>query len=275
MPTCVSVVTLLERKAAARVHQALEGRARVIACTTARELADVMRRETVRAVVVEPFDADGASLASTVAAIRGAHPSVAILLHCRLEPESVREVLPFARAGIDELIVHDVDNLAFAIKSRLAKADEHCSAREVLRRLASHVPRTLQPLVTFCLFNASRNLTVESLARAFAVDRKTLSRRLLKEGWPAPGIVLAWSRVLLVSHLIEQHERPVDQIALALDYPSGTALRNALRRYVGLCPHEIRVRGGLACALQAFIRSLSPTSDGRAPCDDRRRAIAS
>jgi len=275
MPMGGTVVTVLERKAAARVRHALQGRARMVVCSTARELAEVMRREVVRAVVVEPFDAGGASLASTVAAIRGAHPSVAILVYCRLDPESVREILPLARAGIDELIIHNADELASAIKSRLANADEHCSAREVLRRLASHVPRTLQPLLAFCLFNASRNLTVESLASAFGVDRKTLSRRLLKEGWPAPGAILAWSRVLLVSHLIEQHERPVDQIALALDYPSGTALRNALRRYVGLCPNEIRMRGGLACALQAFVDSLSPRGDGCAPCDDRRQAIAS
>ena len=136
MPMRATVATLLERKAAARVHQALQGRARVIECATVRELGSVMRREVVCAIVIDAFDATGAPVASTVAAIHAAHPSVAILLHCRLDPKTIHEVLPLARAGVDEIIVHGADDLVSAIRSRLATAEEHCSAREVLRRLA-------------------------------------------------------------------------------------------------------------------------------------------
>ena len=270
-----SVATLLSRRAIAGLHHALRRRARVVPATTCAELRDVVRREPVCAVLVEPFDASDASLAPTVEFIRTAYPSIPVLVFCRLDGASVRQILPLARAGIDEIIIDGTDDPVSAIERRLAAAEEHCIAREVLLRLEARIPGTLRSLVAYCLAHASRNLTVDSLAAAFGVDRKTLSRRLMREGWPAPGVLLAWSRVLVVARLIERHERPVDHIALAFDYPSGTALRNALRRHVGLCPHQIRANGGLDCAMRAFVAALSPCGNGHAPPDDSRQATSS
>jgi hypothetical protein len=31
---------------------------------------------------------------------------------------------------------------------------------------------------------------------------------------------------------------------MALDYPSGSAFRNACQRYLGAAPHQVRARGG-------------------------------
>ena len=214
-------------------------------------------------------------LAPTIESIRVAYPSIPLLVYCRLDESSVREILPLARAGIDEIIIDGTDDLVSAIELRLATADEHCIAREILGRLEPHIPVALRPLVAYCLLHASRNLTVEELAAAFSVDRKTLSRRLLKENWPPPSLLLAWTRVLVVARLIERHERPVDRIALAFEYPSGTALRNALRRYVGLCPHEIRANGGLDCVIHAFVSAFYPPDNGRAPSSDSRLAASS
>ena len=225
--------------------------------------------------MTEPFDVLGAPLSPTIEFVRATYPSVPLLAYCRLDVAAVHEVLALARAGIDELIIDGTDDLVSAIEMRLAAAEEHCIAREMMTRLEPRIPPPLRPVVAYCLVHASHNLTVEALAAAFDIDRKTLSRRLMRENWPAPSVLLAWSRLLLVARLIEQHERPVDHIALAFDYPSGTALRNALRRYVGLCPREIRTNGGLDCVIHAFVEAVSPCRNGCAPSRDSLEAASS
>ena len=44
----------------------------------------------------------------------------------------------------------------------------------------------------------------------------------------------------------------IDAIAMRLDFPSDTALRNMIKRYTGLRASEVRARGGMQCILEAF-----------------------
>jgi hypothetical protein len=56
----------------------------------------------------------------------------------------------------------------------------------------------------------------------------------------------------------------VEQVALLLDFPSGTSLRNMMKRYTGLRSREVRENGGVQCVLHAFKRELAATTAGRA-----------
>ena len=62
----------------------------------------------------------------------------------------------------------------------------------------------------------------------------------------------------------------LERIAHELEYPSSTALRNAIRRYVGVTATEVRDRGGLQFVLDYFARQieewqLGPQGRGHRP----------
>ena len=77
---------------------------------------------------------------------------------------------------------------------------------------------------------------------------------------PPPSELWAWSRVLLAARYLEVACRSVEWVALTVGYPSANALRNALKRYTGLVPSELREDHGFARAMLAFRAALLSSS---------------
>ena len=48
--------------------------------------------------------------------------------------------------------------------------------------------------------------------------------------------------------------RTIESIALQLEFPSDTSLRNMMKRYTGLKASEVRQRGGARCVVAAVRR---------------------
>jgi methylphosphotriester-DNA--protein-cysteine methyltransferase len=84
----------------------------------------------------------------------------------------------------------------------------------------------------------------------------------VEEGLPPPSELLVWCRLLLVSHLLATTVRTVESVAMELEFPSDTALRNTIKRYTGMRASEVRERGGLVCMLQAFRDRLAQFPPG-------------
>jgi len=78
---------------------------------------------------------------------------------------------------------------------------------------------------------------------------------------PAPSILITWCRLIIAAHLLEMRGDSVERVALALDYPSATALRNTLRRYCGCRPADLRSGGmeSLVAAFTAVLTRRAPT----------------
>ncbi|HJU64286.1 MAG TPA: hypothetical protein VJ596_01355, partial [Gemmatimonadaceae bacterium] len=59
-------------------------------------------------------------------------------------------------------------------------------------------------------------------------------------------------------------DRPVEQIALAFGFGSGTGFRNMLRRYTGLRPGALRAAGGFDAVAERFMRACTDSrANGR------------
>jgi AraC-like DNA-binding protein len=101
---------------------------------------------------------------------------------------------------------------------------------------------------------AHERLAPEGLARLLALPRRTVSDRLAASGFPAPQQLLAWGRLIVAAHLLEDAHRSADRIAAALDFPSGSAFRNACQRYLAATPSEIRQRGGAAYVIRGMLQ---------------------
>jgi AraC-like DNA-binding protein len=76
--------------------------------------------------------------------------------------------------------------------------------------------------------------------------------------------VIAWCLILLTTALLASPGVTVERVALELNFPSATSLRNMLKRYTGLRPADLRTPTALdaLCArfLQPEARWPSPRS---------------
>ncbi len=246
----------------ARLNEALRGHASVRWCARQSELLALVENNLAGVAVVDMRERDGQSTLPVVRQVRERFPSVPVVLYFAITPDTSRDVLAFARAGINDLVLRDVDDLRYPLRSALAAAADHCSARSIVADLESLLPANVLPMVQFCLENGRRAISVEQVAEALNVHRKTLVDRLKGAHLPTPSALISWCRLLIAARLLEDPGRSVEQVALILDFPSGTSMRNMMKRYTGLRPNEIRENGGVRCVLHALKRELAVPAGG-------------
>lgn len=211
-------------------------------------------------LVIEPTDADGQKTEEAIRSIRARFPRLCVLGHVIMKPGISSSVLSFARAGVHELIVAGIDDSAIVLRLALQRASQRCLAEEVFAEISPSLPRDAARLVRYCIEHASEAPTIDDISRALGVHRRTLVNRMQSAMLPPPSELWAWSRVLLAARYLEMPGRSVEWVALTVGYPSANALRNALKKYTGLIPSELREDGGFARATLAFRAALLPSS---------------
>lgn len=226
-------------------------------CEQPDELLALASEGLAGVVVVDLRDRTGAPTLDVVRTIREEFPSVPVVAYCTLTPDTSRDILALARAGVNDLILRGVDDVGVTLRSVITTAQEHCGAKHVLEAIGPLVPPSVVPFLRYCLEHARQALSVADVASALGVHRKTLVDRLAGASLPTPSAMIAWCRLTLAARMLEDPGRSVEQVALLLDFSSGTALRNMLKRYTGLSPREVRENGGLQCVLHAFRRTLA------------------
>jgi AraC-like DNA-binding protein len=219
-----------------------------------------LQRAHFDVLVIEPTDADGQATESTIRSIRERFPRLSVLGHVMMKPGMSSQVLAFARAGVHELIVAGIDDSALVLRHALQRASRRCLAEEVYAEVSASLPREAATLVRYCLEHASESPTIDDISRALGVHRRTLVNRMQNAMLPPPSELWAWSRVLLAARYLEMPGRSVEWVALTVGYPSANALRNALKKYTGLVPSELREDDGFARATLAFRSALLASS---------------
>lgn len=85
--------------------------------------------------------------------------------------------------------------------------------------------------------------SAEQLAQLFAVHRRTLNRRLRRQG-TAFHLLLEETRFELASQMMRETSIPLAQIAALLNYSEASAFTRAFRRWSGMTPTAWRRRHG-------------------------------
>jgi AraC-like DNA-binding protein len=223
-------------------------------------LEAALQRTHYDVLVIEPTDADGHKTEETIRGIRDRFPRLSVLGHVVMKPGISSSVLSFARAGVHELIVAGIDDSAMVLRLALQRAAQRCLAEEVYAEVSASLPREAATLVRYCIEHASESPTIDDISRALGVHRRTLVNRMQNAMLPPPSELWAWSRVLLAARYLEMPGRSVEWVALTVGYPSANALRNALKRYTGLVPSELREDDGFARATLAFRSAILASS---------------
>ncbi len=230
----------------------------VLCCPAMGDARAVLERGQVRLVICDERDADEQNTLPLLEDVIANFPSVAtigIVSRLRAEPD---ELLAIARTGVHALLFAEDRRTPLVVRRVLTEAATRCRNQHVWGDIAPMTPDRVRPMVAYGLNHSHQALTVDGVARALGLHRKTLAERCSLAGTLPPQQMLGWCRLLAAAVLLEDHGRPVDHIALELDFPSGAAFRNMLKRYTGLSPAELRARGTLAEMSRLFRRAVTP-----------------
>jgi AraC-like DNA-binding protein len=208
-------------------------------------------------VITALRDAHDESMAPAVRRLRQDFPRSPVIAYAPNHEHCATDILAVAQAGVNGLLLKGFEDSGFALLAALEAAEDHSIAQRASKELSPLLTPSTRPILEYCLSHARENVSVERMADALGVHRKTLVVRLGQEGLPSPRELLHWSRLLLAAHALEDAGRSLEQIALALDFPSAASLRNMMRRYTGWPIAELRAPGGFERVLAAMRQALS------------------
>ncbi|MFN2399135.1 MAG: helix-turn-helix domain-containing protein [Gemmatimonadaceae bacterium] len=180
-------------------------------------------------------------------------PSIAVVLYVSIPPAQPRDLFEAGRFGVDGLIIADKDDGPRQLLSIVEQAEAR-GVVECVRRAIGDVKPTVRDATLIAVTRSHQRMSPDSLAKILGVRRKTLSERLSQAGYPTAQRLIAWGRMIVAARMLEDVERSADSIAMALDFPSGSAFRNTCQRYLQATPQEIRAKGGSRFAIDAFLQ---------------------
>lgn len=249
----------------ARLTDALRNEASVRNCERLTEVLALVEQGLATIVVLDHRDYEGNLALPIVRRLRDEYPSVPIVMYLPMSSVASGAVMEYARAGVSQLVFQGMDDFKTSLRTAVNAAFDQVSAVALAHELEPLVPPTIVPFLRYCLEHSRRNITVEEVAAAMGVHRKTLVDRLRAARLPSPRAMIGWCRLLMAARLLEDPGRTIEQAALKLDFPSGTALRNMFKRYTSLRTTEVRENGGVRCLLHALKRELAAVSAGKPP----------
>lgn len=243
-----------------RIREALEEQHEVLPCFTWDELLGACGRRAVTLALVDLFPAAAPAAEpgsfEVLRQMKRRYPSVATVLYTAMPPARPRDLFEAGRFGLDGLVLADQDDDPVQLRAVVDRAEARGALAPLLPEL-SRLPSTVRDAVLLSVTRAHQPLSPDDLSRILGVRRKLLSARLSHAGFPTSQKLIAWGRLIVAARLLEDTERTADSVALALDYPSGSAFRNACQRYVRAAPHQMRAQGGAVFVIKMLLEEVA------------------
>jgi len=267
------VVTALLRDKVriARTRRAARGFADLVVCASWADLVAECDRRPLGVLLIDLWCVSGVSAEAAfdeVRELRRRHPALAAIVYGDRAPERARDLFDAGRAGLEGLVVAGIGDDTKGLRRAIDDAEATSVARTLRPALGKVSPR-VRDATMLCVVRAYRPIEPRELAGVIGIGRRRLAHLLAAERFPTTRRLIAWGRLIMAARLLEDPSRSANQVARVLRYPSGTALRNACRRYLQAAPQEIRERGGAAWVIDRLVGGVTPPTR-TAPATRRR-----
>jgi AraC-like DNA-binding protein len=213
-----------------------------LACAVAPQLA-----------IFDPY-ASGPLDTESCSVFHAAYPSIPLFAYGLWPRGFARDILRLGKLGAQGVAQQGVDDSPHALYHNLNDTLACGVMNEILAGLGDRLTPELTRLVRHLVYHAHQSVTPEAAAQFCCCHPKTLREKLRAAGLPPTHHLLVWLRLFGAAHLLQDPARTVASVAEALGYSSGAALTRQLARYAGVCPTELRGRGGMGFLLKAFRR---------------------
>lgn len=243
-----------------RIQDALGEQHEVLPCASWDDLLASCGRRAVTLALVDlfpvPVPPTEEGSFELLRQLKRRYPSVAAVLYTSMPPARAQDLFEAGRFGLDGLVLANEDDDPTQLRAVVERAEARGALAQLLPALATLTP-TVRDAMLLSVTRAHQPLSPEDLSRILGVRRKLLSARLSQAGFPTPQKLIAWGRLIVAARLLEDPERTADSVALALDYPSGSAFRNACQRYARAAPHQMRAQGGAAFVIRLLLSEVA------------------
>jgi len=241
-----------------RLRTAIRDRHQLVQCDDWQAVLDTCESQPVRLAIVDLF-AGGRANFERVRQLKQRLPRLTMIAYVNVTADRAHDLFDAGRQGMDGLIIAEQDDSPRALLALVEQAESR-SLATLVRQSVKDADPTVRDAVLLCVTRAHERLSPDGLARLLALPRRTVSQRLASAKYPAPQRLITWGRLVVAAHLLEDKHRSADRIAASLDFPSGSAFRNACQRYLGASPAEIRARGGASYVMRALEQELGQLS---------------
>ncbi len=260
-----------------RLRLAIRDRHRLLPCDNWPGLIELCEQQAVRVAIIDLF-AGGRPGFERVRQLKQRLPRLTLIAYVSFTADRAHDLFDAGRQGMDALVIADQDDAPRAFLALVEQAESR-SLGSVVRQALDDVDPGVRDAVLLSVTRAHECLSPEGLARLLALPRRTVSQRLAMAGFPPPQRLLTWGRLIVAGHLLEDAHRSADRVAVALEFPSGSAFRNTCQRYLGATPGELRVLGGAEYVIRRFFQTVHESQrlpGGPAPSesDDEEDALA-
>jgi AraC-like DNA-binding protein len=255
------VALLTDQGRTARVRAAFGDQA--IICESPGQLLVRSRAKGVELVIVGAINSAGASLTTTVAAIRASRQSPPVYVFGDRSIECARQLMALARAGARGLILLDVDDDAASLRRLLSRGKLADAIETTTIATQQVVSARHLPLFICCIQRVAEPPSAVAVARQLKVSRRTLSAWARQAGARGVRSMTSKCRVLAALEMIRASDRSIEQVAHELRFASSAHLHNTIRRYTGRRPRDA-ARDDALFWCRRFFRP-SPTAESRQP----------
>lgn len=224
----------------------------VVPCADEVELLIAVSSGRVALTVVEAGGGSNAPALLALRRLREGFPKHPVIAWCDVRTIGSQDLLEIARAGVQDLVRQDLDELRHVFAGVVASATQRVISYRIVEALADVVPKRLHPLLSYVLEHSGEHLDRDGVAAVFGLSRRTLQNRLTEARLPPMRPFLTWCRLLVAAALLDEPGHTLESVAAQLDFHEAGNLRMTLRRYTGTTLTHLRSRGAFVQALQAF-----------------------
>lgn len=145
-----------------------------------------------------------------------------------------KQLVEAVRAGSEPFAARSSADVAHCIAGLRGAGTLSASEVGALRSLLVEVqPEFLVEILLAAVRSAHRRLSVEDFSRLVGYSRRTLGRKSLRAGWPAPEELIEWGRLLRASLIQWREQATLIALAHASGFTGPRALHRTATRLLG------------------------------------------
>lgn len=176
------------------------------------------------AIIAELRDPmSGQTISPLIQRIRRRHPHLPIIAYMDHSPQRVRDLLLAARAGVNEVILREYDDISRMTETILHMIESVEVSRRVItafREAFPDVPDWTHEFLRCAIRNANIPSGIYMVELQLGKNRKTISSKLSALGLPSAGKMMTWARRLVEARVADSirrdQETPVTQFSRTL-----------------------------------------------------------
>ena len=205
-------------------------------------LRELVRSGPAELLVVDPSWRSDLGV-TEIRQLRDRHPSIPIVVYTTLSPGAMRAVVELARAGVQDVVLHRIEDEPERFLTLLEGARGNTLGERLLEEIArplSRLPPATTEAVKRLVLRPEETRGVPGLAASVGVPIRTLYRQFEHAGLASPRMLHEAARLLRAFGYLQDPKCYVEEAAARLGYRTPRAMNRHFRAATGLTGSLVR-----------------------------------